>query len=145
MNNKQIITKAWKKIVIALQYMRIDDELAELYTDLLKSLPETVLVEENFRDKDLYIQGIISLYTPEEFDILSEEKKRSRELAFSFGVDGQASINQSDYSGPQLFAGDWVGALEFIIDKMHSSNLRKNLSRGQRRAVEELIKQLTKN
>jgi hypothetical protein len=140
---KKLIVNAWQTLVVTLEDMRRDhEESVDIYIELLELLPGTTIVEENSRDKNLYIQGIVDLCTYGEFKVLSPIQKRNRTLAFRFNVHGRAIINRGFYDGPQLFSGTWLKTLEFIMGKIYKSHLRQNLSDDQRQAFKKLIGQL---
>lgn len=140
---KSLIVNAWQTLVVTLEDMSRDhEENVDIYIELLELLPGTVLVEDDARDKNLYIQGILNLYTDEEFKLLSSIQKRNRTLAFRFKVHSRAVINRGFYNGPQLFSGTWLKTLEFIIGKIYKSRMRQNLSEDQQQAFKKLIGQL---
>jgi len=142
---KELITNAWKTLVSALEDMDHDHEIViGLYSELLKGLPGVVIVEEEWRRKGSYIEGSIQLYTDNEHNLLSGRRQRNLTLAFVFKVHNRATVSKGWFNGPKLFSGSWLGALEFIINKIYKSDLRQSLSEDQSHAFEELIKKLKK-
>ncbi len=143
---KETIYNNWKKIMAGLEGLATEnDEIAKsnikLYTKLLKKLPNTVLVDDEFLSEGAVIQGVINLYTDLEFSILPEKEKKSKTIVFTFFLD-RVVIKRGWYNGKRIFSGDWIKALDFIMIQVLKTPLRKSLFEGQVNAAKELIKQL---
>lgn len=143
---KETIYNNWKKIMAGLEDLATEnDEIAKsnikLYTKLLKKLPNTVLVDDEFLSEGAVIQGVVNLYTDLEFSILPEKEKKSKTIVFTFFLD-RVVIKRGWYNGKRIFSGDWIKALDFIMIQVLKTPLRKSLFEGQVIAAKELIKQL---
>ena len=143
---KETIYNNWKKIMAGLEGLAAEnDEIAKsnikLYTKLLKKLPSTVLVDDEFLSEGAVIQGVINLYTDLEFSVLPEKEKKSKTIVFTFYLD-RVVIKRGWYNGKRIFSGDWIKALDFIMIQVLKTPLRKSLFEGQVNAAKELIKQL---
>ncbi|MFA5155588.1 MAG: hypothetical protein WC453_04110 [Patescibacteria group bacterium] len=141
-DQKQEVVSALEALLSALDKMAAEHEdISALYSELLTSLPQTILVDDDVLSKNVFIQGTTELYTDQEFQILSDTKKKNRTLAFTFLAE-RARVNKGFYDGPELFTGTWLETLEYIIQQVYKSNLRAGLTEEQKEAFRQLIRQL---
>lgn len=144
MTAEEIISN-WKKITFSLKKLYKNNDIVlvtktELFQRLLKNLPMTVLVNKSFRSEKALIQGVIDLFTSKEFYLLSPKQRKT----ISFIFEEQIAYVYSSYyrDGNLIFSGEWTDALSFILEEIVKMPVRKDLTVGQKSAIEELTKQL---
>jgi hypothetical protein len=123
-----------------LKEIRIGQEdTIKLFLFIIRRLPGVTLVGTDFRDKDCFMQGVINLYSPKEFFILSGRTKRNRTIYFRFMKDNKAIVDGRFYKSNELFRGSWPEALEFILKKIKSSTVFPALSVKKQDRLKEIM------
>jgi len=146
MTTEEIISN-WKKITFSLKKLYKDNDAAlitrvDLYKRLIKNLPQTILVVKSCMDEDALIQGVISLYTDLEWNLLSEKEKEEKHVSFIFYPEGAFIYHGYYKKDEELFSGDWTDALDFILNEVLKMPKRETLTLKQELAIKELTKQL---
>jgi hypothetical protein len=123
-----------------------NDAALKLYRQLLGSLPETVLVDPAFHDQaEVRIQGCTDLYSHRQQKHLSKQAAQNQRRSFRFNAGDRAQVYLGWYDGPELFQGQWLEALGFLINEIFTSNLQRALTPEQKFAMEHLIAELAKH
>lgn len=147
--NKEEIIKSWNAIALSLRnlYKNNDVELVikkDLFKRLLKKLPEVSLVAKRRLDDWAVIVGTINLYTDLEFYKLSGEERERKTFSFIFFPENAFIYRGYYFSNrrEEIFSGDWVGVLDFILKELIKKPQIEALTSKQEKALEELTKQL---
>jgi|GEM_PF-3717612 hypothetical protein len=146
MTTEEIISN-WKKITFSLKKLYKDNDMAlatreDLFRRLLRNLPQTIIVVKSCMTKGALIQGVIDLFTSSEFHRLTEEEKHEKTFSFTFYPEGAFVYKGWYETGEEVFSGDWVDALDFILNEVLKMPKRETLTPRQELAVKELTKQL---
>jgi hypothetical protein len=145
---EQKILSNWKELLISIDELYKENKKTlgknfRLYTKLLENFPHVTLVDDDARDEEALIQGVLHLFTDLEYQFLSSKEKKNKTLCFTFFID-RSVIKRGWFDGKELFSGDWLTGLEFILNEVVKMPIKEDLNPSQQKAIEVLIQELAK-
>ncbi len=145
---EQKILSNWQELLVSIDELYKENKKTlgknfRLYTRLLENFSHVTLVDDDARDEEALIQGVLHLFTDLEYQFLSSKEKKNKTLCFTFFID-RSVIKRGWFDGKELFSGTWISGLEFILNEVVKMPIKENLSPTQQEAIEVLIQELAK-